>query len=179
MRLLFFAALLLPVVATAQPEVGFDVGIVRPVADLGENRTAGVSAALSAGFGTASRPWGTRVEVGVQHLFGPAAPPYGGTSAQFDDLTVANARASVVRTARVGQGWGVYGLAGVGAYGLFSVNSGTFGGGPGLHAGIGARIPAGRSSLTVETQGIVIASEFATGDFTPALYVPLTVGVRL
>ena len=164
--------------ASAQPELGLDLGAVAPVAELSEHRTVGVSAVLSAGFGTERRRWSSRAEVGYQRIFGPAPPHYATGSRQHDDVDLLSARASLIRTFGRQRGRAVYGLLGVGAYALRVRGDDGVGAGPGAHLGVGVRFPAGGSTVSVEAQGVVVASEFATSDLVPALYVPVSVGAR-
>lgn len=169
---LFVLTMLLawPGSVSAQPEFGFDLGVAVPVAELSENRTAGVSAVLSAGFGTTRRRWASRVDVGYQRIFGPFPPRYAVGGRQHDDVNLLSTRASVIRTFARRPERAVYGLFGVGAYALHVRGSDGVGAGPGVHLGVGARFTAGHSMMTVEVQGVGIASEFATSDFVPALY---------
>ena len=164
--------------ASAQPELGLDLGAVAPVAELSEHRTVSVSAVLSAGFGTERRRWSSRAEVGYQRIFGPAPPHYATGSRQHDDVDLLSARASLIRTFGRQRGRAVYGLLGVGAYALRVRGDDGVGAGPGAHLGVGVRFPAGGSTVSVEAQGVVVASEFATSDLVPALYVPVSVGAR-
>lgn len=176
--LLFTISLARPEIASAQPELGLDLGAVVPVADLSKYRTVGVSAVLSAGFGTAHQRWASRAEVGYQHIFGPSPPPFALGDNQRDDVSLVSLRASAIRTFARNPEGAVYGLFGIGAYALKAKVDDSMGGGPGIHLGLGARIKSRGSTVNVEVQGVAIASEYATTEFAPAIYVPMSLGVR-
>lgn len=175
----FLVVVLLPLqAAIAQREIGVDVGVAVPTGRLASARSIGPSAALSFGFGNDDRGVGTRVDLAWQKMFGESPPPGREYDYIFyEDYNAYSARGSVVFTLTDGQRR-PYGLLGAGAYRL-GVRHPTNGLTPGVHVGLGVRVPTGTAELAVEAQGVVLLTTYGIGtDYEPVTYVPVSVGVR-
>lgn len=173
MRLLLLgAALLAALPAATQPRLGVDVGAALPLMELGEGHRAGLSATLSTEVGARDRGPGLRAEVSWQRLPGSAPDADG-------DFTAWSARGTFLYVASEAFA-SPYGLVGLGAYGLQDESyANPYGLLSGAHLGVGLRVPTGPALLVVETQAVVLLTDYGSGAFKgPTTYIPVTVGVR-
>lgn len=105
-------------------------------------------------------------------------------STLYDDYSAYSARGSIVFTLRDGQ-VRPYTLLGAGAYRLAVEGFGNPHGltpsklTPGVHVGLGVRVPIELAELAVEAQAVALVTSYGIGEFNwPVTYVPVSVGVR-
>ncbi|MEM0962487.1 MAG: hypothetical protein AAGK21_08145 [Bacteroidota bacterium] len=148
-----------PLGVAAQPEIGIDIGGVIPYGNLGTFRDAGVTGALSVGFGTDRRGFGLRAEISGQRLFGADTPTPSG-AARSGDYTSYSTRLALVYTLANRPTTG-YALVGLGGYayseeGARDAVRGDEGVTGGVHLGLGLRSRISGIDVVAEVQNVYI-----------------------
>lgn len=170
-----------PSAANAQVgEVGVAAGIAAPVYEAAAAREPGFH--LSGYVGYALGPvLQLRGELGFTQLGGDAAVEEM-PSADRGDLRITGAAGTLVYSP-AGNGRGVYGLAGAGAYALRNSQDEVVnpdGLVPGVNLGIGANFAVEGVGLFAQLRAEVPFSTFGSGtESAPVIHLPMTVGVRI
>ena len=174
------AVVLLSGAASAQPEVGLDVGLAVPQGSTAVDRVPGVVGAVSLATGTDRRGAGFRAEASAQWIPGRAAPSRDEAS-QHRSYRAYSGRLSLIYTLSDRPAT-LYTAVGVGAYSSSErgpreaeIEIDMFTGG--AHVGLGVRVPIGGAALVAETQAVAVMTDPLL--VNPETFYLLTVGVRL
>lgn len=155
-------------------------GAAIPVGGAGERRNIGPTAMISV-EAPIRRMWSLRLDGEWSLLNGPHAPPGGEGLSDYHDLRATGASlSSVVRFS--GDGVEPYLLAGIGAHRLQQVGgrASPYGTTGALQVGGGADVNIWRRvNPFVEARAIVHATDYGSADFSPTVYWPLVIGLRV